>query len=556
MVGPPRNSQQTTDFTVIHGLRAAIEALAEPTGFQKEYMQKHELPRVSNRGRVICITSARDNLSMSSLETIFHQVLLQQNSMSVKSDHLLKIDFCHLLIINLYPSTESFVNTRPPQDHSSIFRSEIHSHPSAKLPRVLMNLILKHYNLASTTVTNIPMKEEANSSSSANYDVEIFHEVRTHSVFLNAELPRSVISQEGFEYETVTLKWCTPRSGASEMQHCLVQNRITPVDVTSRPSSCLINFLLSGRSVLLEMPRKSGGKTTSHLLSARGGEIFIHSLNTSRSVLEDCPSISEGVGGKIVNYRIPDLVQTTVQQRLVPLKKKYPDENLGKVRARIAKKMSYWPITFNTTIVYNIRQYVEPILVMTQKEDLTEEEVLACQQCIYALVGVEARHDMVLNNQRIKGNKKEDQYRLMWNELEVIVGMNGKSNGHKAILQCIRKVRSAQNPNDNGDSGESSALGGLRKLIDVGGGESSSISAGSLLRSSIDSPMSPPAVTAFKGLKHRATMTLYDIMMAKEHAISSKRMDFSGRLATPDGQIAVLYPHLLTKEAQQAETKA
>lgn len=545
MVGAPRSTQQTSDYTVIHGLRAAIEALAETTSFQKEYMQKHELSRISNRGRVICITSARDNPSMSSLEKIFHQVLIQQNAISAKSDQLLNIDFCHLVIINLYPSKESLVTTRAPQELSSILRSEIHSHPSGKLPRVLMNLILKHYNLASTTVTNIPMKEEANSSSSANYDVEIFHERKSHSVFLAAELPRIPVLQEGFEYETVTLKWCTPRAGASEMQHCLVQNRITPVDVTSRPSSCLINFLLSGRSVLLEMPRKSGGKITSHLLSAHGGEIFIHSLNTSRSVLEDCPSISEGVGGKIVNYRIPDLVQATTQQRLVPLKMKYPDENLGKVRAKIAKKMAYWPITFNSTIVFNIRQYVEPILLLTQKEDLTEEDVLACQQCIYTLVGVEARHDLVLNNQRIKGNKKEDQYRLMWNELEVIVGMNGKSNGHKAVLQCIRKVRSAQAP-ESVESSESSALGGLRKMLEVG--EPSTISS-SLMRSSIDSPMSPPT-QQYKSIKHRATMSLFDIMMAKEHTIGSKRLDFSGRLATPEGQVAVLYPHLIAKEAQ------
>lgn len=300
MVGAPRSTPQTSDYTVIHGLRAAIEALAEAADFQKD---KQDGP-VSNRGRVICITSARDNPSMNSLEKIFHQVLIQQNAMSTGSEDLLAIDFCHLVIINLHPSKmDSLVTSRPPQDVSSLLRSEIHSNPSGKLPKVLMSLILEHYNLASTTVTGIPMKEEQNSSSSANYDVEIFHEARSHSVFLGSELvlPRSI--KDGFEYETVTLKWCTPRAGAAEMQHCLVQNRITPVDVTSRPSSCLINFLLSGRSVLLEMPRKSGGKITSHLLSAHGGEIFIHSLNTSRSVLEDSPSISEGVGGKIVNYR-------------------------------------------------------------------------------------------------------------------------------------------------------------------------------------------------------------------------------------------------------------
>jgi Cell cycle and development regulator len=228
MVGAPRNSQQTSDFTVIHGLRAAIEALAEPADFQKEYMQKNETTRVSNRGRVICITSARDNPSMNSLEKIFHQVLVQQNNISQKSEQLLNIDFCHLVIINLFPSTmESLVTTRNAQDISTNLRSEIHSYSAGKLPKVLMSLILKHYNLASTTVTNIPMKEEQNSSSSANYDVEIFHEARSHLVFLAAELPRSV--KEGFEYETVTLKWCTPRAGTSnEMQHCLAQNRITP----------------------------------------------------------------------------------------------------------------------------------------------------------------------------------------------------------------------------------------------------------------------------------------------------------------------------------------
>jgi len=111
--------------------------------------------------------------------------------------------------------------------------------------------------------------------------------------------------EEGSEYETVTLKWCTPRGcSASEMQNCTAMHRITPVDVNSRPSSCLINFLLNGRSVMLEMARKTGGKTISHLLAAHGGEIFIHTLSTARSVLEDPPSISEGCGGRVTDYRI------------------------------------------------------------------------------------------------------------------------------------------------------------------------------------------------------------------------------------------------------------
>lgn len=222
---------------------------------------------------------------------------------------------------------------------------------------------------------------------------------------------------------------------------------------------------------------------------------------------------------------------------------KYPDENLGKVRAKIAKMTKYWPLTFNSTVVYNIRQYVEPVLILTAKEDLTEEEVMQCQQCIYQLVGIEARHELTLNSQRIKG-KKDDQYRLMWNELEVIVGLNGKSAGHKAVLQCIRKVRT-QLP-ETGEKEVDSALGGLRKMLDIA--EPTTSTTLSALRTSTDSPMSPPPVE-HKGIKHRATMSLFDIMMSKEQAIVNKRLDFSGRLATLPGQIAVLYP-LLAKEGQ------
>lgn len=204
----------------------------------------------------------------------------------------------------------------------------------------------------------------------------------------------------------------------------------------------------------------------------------------------------------------------------------------------------YWPLTFNSTVVYNIRQYVEPILMLTAKEELTEEEVMQCQQCVYQLVGVEARHELTLNSQRIKG-KKDDQYRLMWNELEVIVGLNGKSVGHKAVLQCIRKVRT-QSP-ESGEKEVDSALGGLRKMLDIG---EASVLAQNILRTSTDSPMSPPPMERHKGVKHRATLTLYDIMMGKEQAIANKRLDFAGRLSTPIGQIANLYPHLAAKEAQ------
>lgn len=47
------------------------------------------------------------------------------------------------------------------------------------------------------------MKEEQNASSSANYDVEIFHARNSHSVILSAELLLPTSIKDGVNYETV-----------------------------------------------------------------------------------------------------------------------------------------------------------------------------------------------------------------------------------------------------------------------------------------------------------------------------------------------------------------
>ena len=55
---------------------------------------------------------------------------------------------------------------------------------------------------------------------------------------------------------------------------------------------------------MLEMQKRgSNTKIISHMLTSHGGEIFIHNLSTARSALEDPPSISEGPGGRVTDYR-------------------------------------------------------------------------------------------------------------------------------------------------------------------------------------------------------------------------------------------------------------
>lgn len=94
--------------------------------------------------------------------------------------------------------------------------------------------------------------------------------------------------------------------------------------MTSRPTICLVNFVLSGKPVLLEQPRKGAQKLISHVLMSHAGmlssvwcgnyhtcllltgsgSIYLHCIPSTRSHMEDPPSISEGWGGRITDYRI------------------------------------------------------------------------------------------------------------------------------------------------------------------------------------------------------------------------------------------------------------
>lgn len=89
MIGiPPRSVSGTVELSVLHGLRAAVETLSETTEQQKAYIVTADknLPKMMNRTRVICVTSARDDESMKSLEEIFHNVLIAQNKILIENE--------------------------------------------------------------------------------------------------------------------------------------------------------------------------------------------------------------------------------------------------------------------------------------------------------------------------------------------------------------------------------------------------------------------------------------------------------------------------------------
>lgn len=141
--------------------------------------------------------------------------------------------------------------------------------------------------------------------------------------------------------------------------------------------------------MLLEQPRKSGSKVISHMLSSHGGEIFLHVLNSNRSTLEDPPSISEGCGGRVTDYRITvrsthrscvavyiiinkssnsnrfffclfqDFGEFMRENRLTPVSESSHDPS-GKLpaeraKAQLERHTRYWPMIISQTTIFNMQ---------------------------------------------------------------------------------------------------------------------------------------------------------------------------------------------------------
>ncbi|KAL4225921.1 hypothetical protein ACF0H5_013909 [Mactra antiquata] len=366
---------------------------------------------------------------------------------------LLPITYCELVILHVYPVEDTCtVTEKTKHEISPLLMCEVIITESGKKQYDrMLQMAYVHYNLASTTVTGIPMKEEQNASSSANYDVELLHPVEAHEEMLKSGTVEGLMipSKEGIPINTITLKWCTPKSSVQDLPACTGAYRITPVDVNSRPSSCLTNFLLSGRAVMLEQPRKSGFKVISHMLTSHGGEIFIHCIPTGRSIVEDPPSISEGPGGRVTDYRIPDFREFMKENRLAPASPAVAElaNQLPIQRAlqHVERTSRCWPMVINETIIFNMASHIDPLPTLLVKERLTDDELLDCKKAIYHIVGMESRNEpLPINNAGIrgKGSKRDQQYSQMWSELEGLVQAHSTtSENHQKILDCLLECK-------------------------------------------------------------------------------------------------------------------
>ncbi|XP_063966884.1 integrator complex subunit 13-like [Lytechinus pictus] len=596
-VGPPSRDGDPSNVDITNGFEGAVQILCEKTDLQRELSADESA--LLNRGRIICLTSLTRIEQIDEIKECLKEAIQQQNKVASNSDELLPIDHCELCLVNIHP-VDKAPTVKLTQDLTvvnsllscQVTNSRAGHHFSSKLSSLLQD----HFDLAVTTVTGIPMKEEQNASSSANYDVELLHHLQAHVEIHKME--HIVAAQElksegdkgsgggsvgggggggdgsskGGSVNKVLLKWCQPRSSGSELLHCTGAYRVSPVDVNSRPSLCLTNFLLNGRQVMLEQPRKQGNKCISHMLASHGGQIYLHCLSTSRSPLEDPPSISEGCGGRVTNYRINDFGDFMKENRLAPCQEGSDSEAelpLERAKAQLERMSRHWPLIISDTVIFNMLSHIDPLPSLLMKPVLVEDDVLECKKAILHLVGMETRNEALpipSSTTRGKGSKRDEQYRQMWSELETFVrAASTTSPAHEEVLECLlacRKPDEASPSRGRKTTSEKSAVKAEKPETETADApavktEEATTTPDATGTNVPRNPLEPPPIKKQKinagdtiGRAKGAPeslLSLWKTRIANVHSRSQR--EFSGR-AEAQGAKAELYPNLLKENGK------
>lgn len=83
-----------------------------------------------------------------------------------------------------------------------------------ELNSVILKILLDIYDLVSTTVSGIPMKEESNPGASISYDVELLHRRESHLLLKTCGLlekgSQLIARKDHGNFDTVKLKWLSP----------------------------------------------------------------------------------------------------------------------------------------------------------------------------------------------------------------------------------------------------------------------------------------------------------------------------------------------------------
>ncbi len=244
------------------------------------------------------------------------------------------------------------------------------------------------------------------------------------------------------------------------------------------------------------------------------------------------------------------------------------------------------PLTIGSTTIFNMASLEGLQRIMVQDE-LSEEDLGECRKAIYALLAMESKGDVLPGpvqttaGGKTKSTKKDEQYRIMFQELERFLASHARTERHAKVLDCLLEVRNkplTERPltvvRQQPHTGSSNASGGNKIDVEVALREMDrynamterersdfDLSVDGVLRSTTESPMSPTAVcTSAPTLQPRAAskknssrQSLLDIWTGKvEKEHSKKHVPFHGLRNL--GEKAKLYLSLeKLKEAEKVD---
>ncbi|OQV18598.1 putative Protein asunder-like protein [Hypsibius exemplaris] len=289
--------------------------------------------------------------------------------------------------------------------------------------------------LSRTIVSDIPMREDVKSggSTSVSYNVELFHPC--------------LVGESGQGRpggEALRMKWMRPVKGAVP---ALVQVpntqlvRASPSDPITRPTQCLVGYVLEGNAVLLESDRAG---TTCKLFLCRG-KISLQQLKTGTDrVIDDIPALSDLPGGRVSSYRAKEMVMllsvNTLDLKSFPLQKTLFEKQ--------AKLTSYFPIVYTDTIVYLLPQFMpllEAITTVNPKDANWDaarqaiDEVLEMEKHNQTLPGI-ASHALLQSF--ASSQRKMESYAVTWAELDLLLeSCSQRSLEHAQLRDYLCRVK-------------------------------------------------------------------------------------------------------------------
>ncbi|VDM77439.1 unnamed protein product [Strongylus vulgaris] len=389
---------------------------------------------IENTGSIVIFTSFTEAERLTELEREVADVIRCRN-------RIIKSLQDSSLVVS--PELTSCILSRPAGD---------------ELISVIHSVAIEIYDLVSTTVSGIPMKEEAQQGQSAvaiNYDVELLHSREVHielerlGLVIGNTMNKApditgtlMVYADNSTYPTARLVWSTPMpKGRWNMfprnRHV---SRVTPSAVNSRPSVCLSSYLLQGRNVMLEITRvprcegiisNVGAKLIAHTLIAHGGHIYIHANDVGTHGVLDCQAIREKTQlKKTAHGRISDFVSLIKESSLHVVdsskadssEKSPSDITCCQPRRQLLRITRYWPLRADRCYIYNIPKRFDALFAIMRQPQLSTVDADKCKQVVHQLVALKDSRDRIgepnISSQLLKdGSSREEQLKIIYLEM-------------------------------------------------------------------------------------------------------------------------------------------